>query len=65
MKIGIVGAGMVHLAIEPDRSIVVFMGAAMLIFSLGIFMAGMGIICDLIYQTANLKVEKILKVDVA
>ncbi|MCK6620002.1 MAG: glycosyltransferase family 2 protein [Calditrichaceae bacterium] len=54
--------GLVHLLLFPGISIIISMGASMLFGTLSFFFFTCGIICDLVYQTGNLKIEKIMEI---
>lgn len=54
-------AGLVHHTVQPEGSLVVLLGAAMLCGALGLSLLMLGILCSLIYAKGNYKVEDILK----
>jgi glycosyltransferase involved in cell wall biosynthesis len=43
----------------PGQSLVIFLGCSILLFSLGVFLTVSGLLCDLIYKTGNIKLEKL------
>jgi hypothetical protein len=54
--------GLVHLLVFPGKSIIILMGVSMLFGALSFFFITCGIVCDLVYQTGNLKIEKIMEI---
>jgi glycosyltransferase involved in cell wall biosynthesis len=52
---------LVHLLVFPGVSIIIPMGFSMLFGALSFFFITCGIICDLVYHTGNLKIEKIME----
>jgi len=43
----------------PGQSLVIFLGCSILLFSLSVFLTVSGLLCDLIYKTGNMKLEKL------
>ncbi len=55
--------GIVHLSLAPEATMVIYAGAAILLFSLGVFLLILGIVCGLIYDAGGSRVESLLKVE--
>ena len=53
--------GLLQIVIFPGTSLVTVMGASLLWGSLSVFLLFLGIISDMIYQTGDIKIEKLLK----
>ena len=53
--------GLLQILMFPGTSLVTVMGASLLFGSLSFFLLFLGIISDLIYQTGDIKIEKLLK----
>lgn len=58
----IFGVGILFLFILPGKPLVTIFGSSALVGALSIFFYFLGIICHLIYRTANLKIENLYKV---
>lgn len=55
--------GIVHLSLAPEATMIIYAGAAILLFSLGVFLLILGIVCGLIYDAGGSRVESLLKVE--
>ena len=53
--------GLLQILMFPGTSLVTVMGASLLLGSLSFFLLFLGIISDMIYQTGDIKIEKLLK----
>ena len=53
--------GILQILMFPGTSLVTVMGASLLLGSLSFFLLFLGIISDMIYQTGDIKIEKLLK----
>src|SRR5690606_7987132 len=55
--------GLVHLYVDPEMTMVIYIGASTLWFSLGAFLLILGIVCSIIYDMGEGRVESLLKVE--
>lgn len=57
----VLAVGTYAVSVNPDSYLLIYLGASGLIGSLGTSLLMMGIICDLLYETADVRVEHLLR----
>lgn len=57
------GVGIVELALRPEDVFLVYLGTGVLVSSLGVSLMVMGMICDLVYETAEMRVEHLFSIE--
>lgn len=57
-------AGLVHFSVQPETTMVIYLGASMLWGVLGISLLMLGVLCTLIYTRGNFKTQDVLSAKV-
>lgn len=57
------GVGFVELALRPEDVFLVYLGVGVVVSSLGVSLIVMGMICDLVYETAETRVEQLFSIE--
>lgn len=60
---GTLFVGMLHLYLDPEMTMVIYVGASTLWFSLGAFLLILGILCSILYDVGGGRVENLLKTE--
>lgn len=55
-------AGLAQVTLQPESSIVIYLGVSMLWGALGLSLLMLGVLCTLIYAKGNFRVEDVLKI---
>lgn len=53
--------GIMNIIFNPGYSLVVIMGSSLLLGSLGMFLAFLGVISEMVYKTGDIKIERLLR----
>ena len=63
LSVGTLFGGLIHLSVDPTTTMVIYVGASTLLFSLGAFLLILGILCTWIYDMGGNRVESVLKLE--